>query len=467
MSKLQRHVTCSTSTNTLAPDHEAPQGGDSMTSKESCLYCKHALLEILPESNAKITFYRCPTCHRQFAQCPDRSLTERWRGPLSLVLYGTIFSQKPQGDAQRIATTFRNQQSRETLADIVTAIRREIAFPSQQVRDILDQSASEKDLRAFLTMVADLLTEEVKEDTVLHTLTGHTSWVRSLAISPDGQTLASGSDDGTIKLWSLSTGQLLYTLTGHAGIVFSVTFNPSGQILASGSQDRIIKLWDLHSRQLLRTLESHTHWVRSLAISPDGQTLVSGSADKTDRLWDLQTGHLLRTFTNHSSAVYSVAMQSDSQIVASGDARGTICVWHAHTGELLHILNGHTEKVLSLAMMNDGQIPVSSNSLISGSADKTIKWWSADDARLISTFTGHTGPVRSVAFNTTWKTIVSSSEDKTIKEWNRFGSQENIRTLPGHSGPVYSLAISPDSRLIASGSLSIKIWGKREPVNEG
>ncbi|GHO61628.1 hypothetical protein KSD_71720 [Ktedonobacter sp. SOSP1-85] len=90
-----------------------------------------------------------------------------------------------------------------------------------------------------------------------------------------------------------------------------------------------------------------------------------------------------------------------------------------------------------------------------------MKWWGADEGRLISTFTGHAGPVRSVAFHPAWQTVISSSEDKTIKEWNLYGSQETIRTLPGHAGPVYSLAISPDSRFIASGSLSIKIWGKK------
>lgn len=136
-----------------------------MTSKEACLHCKQAPLEILPGSDEKITFYRCPACHRQFAWLPGRSLTERWGGSLSLVLYGTIFSPKPQEDAQRIATMFHDQKTREELDGIVIDIRQEIAYPSQQVRDIHGQTATEEDLRAFLTMVADLLSEEVKEDT--------------------------------------------------------------------------------------------------------------------------------------------------------------------------------------------------------------------------------------------------------------------------------------------------------------
>jgi hypothetical protein len=117
------------------------------------------------------------------------------------------------------------------------------------------------------------------------TLTGHTSIVQSVALSADGQTLASGSWDKTIKVWNLSTGQAVRTLTGHTSIVQSVALSADGQTLVSGSWDKTIKVWNLSTGQAVRTLTDHTEGVISVAISADGQTLASGSWDKTIKVW--------------------------------------------------------------------------------------------------------------------------------------------------------------------------------------
>ncbi|MFM6255842.1 MAG: WD40 repeat domain-containing protein, partial [Dolichospermum sp.] len=120
---------------------------------------------------------------------------------------------------------------------------------------------------------------------LLQTLTGHSSWVNSLAYSPDGQTLASGSYDNTIKLWNARTGELLQTFTGHSYSVHSLAYSPDGQTLASGSWDKTIKLWNARTGNLLQTL-GHSYSVNSLAYSPDGQTLASGSG--TIKIWRLK-----------------------------------------------------------------------------------------------------------------------------------------------------------------------------------
>jgi hypothetical protein len=119
----------------------------------------------------------------------------------------------------------------------------------------------------------------------ISTLRGHEDSVSSVAISADGQTLVSGSEDMTIKLWNLKTGDLLRTLTGHEGDVSSVAISPDGQTLASGGEDNTIKLWNLKTGDLLRTLTGHEGPVHSVAISADGQILASGSWDKTIKLW--------------------------------------------------------------------------------------------------------------------------------------------------------------------------------------
>ena len=201
------------------------------------------------------------------------------------------------------------------------------------------------------------------------TLIAHSGYLYSVAISPDGQTLASGSDDHTIKLWNLSNGELLRTLTGHSGSVLSVAISPDGQTLASGSKDEKIKLWNLSNGELLRTLTDHSYYVRSVAISPDGQTLASGSGDQTIKLWNLSNGELLRTLTDHSSSVSSVAISPDGQTLASGSSDQTIKLWNLSNGELLRTLTGHSGWVRSVAISPDGQ------TLASGSFDQTVKIW--------------------------------------------------------------------------------------------
>ena len=159
------------------------------------------------------------------------------------------------------------------------------------------------------------------------TLSGHSYSVESVAISPDGQTLVSGSWDKTIKVWHLVTGELLRTLTGHTDSVNSVAISPDGQTLVSGSWDNTIKVWHLATGELLRTLVGHSHRVNSVAISPDGQTLVSGSNDQTIKVWHLPTGELLRTFVGHTGMVRSVAINPDGQTLVSGSGDQTIKIW--------------------------------------------------------------------------------------------------------------------------------------------
>ena len=160
----------------------------------------------------------------------------------------------------------------------------------------------------------------------LNLFTGHTEVVTSMAFSPDGQMLASGSWDSTIILWDVSTGDLLRTLTGHTSVV-SVSFSPDGQTLASGSSDNTLLLWDVGTGETLRTLTGHTDRVNSVSFSPEGQTLASGSRDNTLLLWDVGTGETLRTLTEHTGWVYSVSFSLDGQTLASGSSDGTVLLW--------------------------------------------------------------------------------------------------------------------------------------------
>jgi WD40 repeat protein len=291
-------------------------------------------------------------------------------------------------------------------------------------------------------------------------LKGHSSDVNAVAFSPDGTTLSSASDDKTIKLWNLDSGEEIHTLEGHGNWIWAIAFSPDTKILASGSADKTIKLWNLKTGKLIRTLEGNTDGVTSVAFSPDGKTLASGTASKDMKikLWNLETGKLSRTLEGHTNGVPSVAFSPDGKTLASGSWDKTIKLWNLETGKEIRTLQGNAESILSVAFAPDGV------TLASGSKDKTIKLWNLKTGKEIRTLRGHNDKVNSVAFlpggSQNNLTLVSGSSDKTIKLWNPSTGKE-IRTLETGSGYIYAIAISPDGKTIAgggSGENILKIW---------
>ncbi len=254
-------------------------------------------------------------------------------------------------------------------------------------------------------------------------LSRHSHWINTVAFSPDGKTIASGSDDKTVKLWNVKTGQKVFTLKGHDSDVESVAFSPDGKTIASGSDHNTVKLWDIKTGQLVCTLSGHVDNVRSLAFSLDGDILASGSNDSTVRLWDIKSGncppssklilakHSNRFWVVRLNRVRAVAFSPDGETLISAGNDKTIRLWNFKTGKIKQILSGHTDNVTSLAVSNDGKL------IASGSDDKTVKIWDLSTGKELQTLTRNTSYVQSVAFSPDGKTLVSGGYAGNVLVW--------------------------------------------------
>jgi hypothetical protein len=234
---------------------------------------------------------------------------------------------------------------------------------------------------------------------LIRTLEGYTGEVSAVAVTPDGHRAVSGSEDQTLGVWDLESGQTLRTLEGHKGWVSAVAVTPDGRRAVSGSKDQTLRIWGLESGQTLRTLEGHTDEVSAVAVTPDGRRAVSGSYDHTLRIWDLEGGQTLRTLEGHTDGVWAVAVTPDGRCAVSGSRDHTLRVWDLDSGQLLCTLEGHTGGIYAVAVTPDGRC------VVSGSRDHTLRVWDLESGKEIATFTAE-GSMCSCAVAPDGQTII-------------------------------------------------------------
>ena len=288
---------------------------------------------------------------------------------------------------------------------------------------------------------------------LIRTFEGHTNSVKAVAVTPDGKHAISGSDDNTLKVWDIESGEELQRLEGHTRLINAVAVTPDGKRVISGSDDNTLKVWDLKNGELLWTLKGHTDLVITVAVMPDSRSAISASHDHTLKVWDLKSGELLRTLKDDGT-VHAVAVMPDGRSAISASYENTLKVWDLKSGKALRTLRGrHTSWVRAIAVTPDGK------HAISASDDNTLKVWDLKSGKALRTMRGHTGWVRAVAVTPDGRSAISGSLDKTLKVWD-IESGEELRTLRGHTDMVYAVAVMPDSRSAISGSLdnTLKVW---------
>jgi len=349
-----------------------------------------------------------------------------------------------------------------------------------------------------------------------HTLQGHREQVTCVAFHPIFNTLVSGGEDTTIKVWDPESGRFERTLKGHQDAVQSLAFNTNGTILASCSSDMSIKLWDFNTFQCLKTIQGHDHSVSAIQFLPSNDVIVSCSRDKTLKMWDVASGYCQRTLQGHDQWVRQLDVSPDGGLVASCSIDQTIKTWNAKTGECIRTYRDHEHVVETVAFSSlkadefldqlfrvstatsedsEGKSESSSSSselianlkknlaalngpreekkqakrvggryLVSGSRDRTIKIWDVESGECLRTLDGHDNWVKKVFFHPSGRFIVSCSDDKSIRVWDIAKNFRVVRKIEeSHELFLTCLAWNRTVPMLASSSMdaTIKIWDCR------
>lgn len=277
---------------------------------------------------------------------------------------------------------------------------------------------------------------------LLRTLGGHTAPIGRIAWSPDGRTLASPSQDQTIRLWDAETGECLRTINGHKETVFALAFDPKGGTLASASGDGTVKLWNPTTGRLLRTLKGHSQPVLSAAFGPKGGIIASADVGAV-RLWNSVSGRIVRELKIHRP--WSATYDPTGRMLASGDDDGGVSLWDVVSGQLIHTLKSAASVVYSVAFDPLG------GTLAAGNMGGDLVLWDANSGRLTRALEGHTGVLSCVAYAPVDRLLATKSDDSTVRLWNADrGDCLGVIPEPASRWALAGLAFNPHLPLLAT-----------------
>ena len=259
---------------------------------------------------------------------------------------------------------------------------------------------------------------------VIKTFNGHTNWIRSVAFSPDGREILSGSggvfgtdgkpvvgNDNTIRLWNVQTGREIRSYENNKEPILSVAFSSDGKEVLSGGDDDNVKLWDRNSGKQIHSMLGHWDDVHCVTFVPKSHFALSGSENGSIRLWDLDRGVEIRSFSGHTGSVESIACSKNRKLVVSAGKDLTIRIWDFNTGTELRQINGHLGEVNSIRLSPDD------NFILGAGSDGTVRIWDVKSGEQVCLLEGHVKAVLCLAYSTDGRQVVTGGVDGTARIW--------------------------------------------------
>jgi WD40 repeat protein len=304
-----------------------------------------------------------------------------------------------------------------------------------------------------------LLAQALRAPAPAAVLRGHTGSVSIAVFSPDGKRIASGSLDGTVKIWDAASGALTasWTAPAAAGGVGHLAWSPTGKsVAASGAA--VVQLWDAESGRVTARLLTKTSSVTSIEFNADGSRIVTAGSEGPVQVWDRDSGVPTLELGAGALGAWSAAFSSDGRWVAAGGSDGTARVWEAKSGKPGPVLRGHAAGALVYVVFSpDGTVVATTAS------DAEPCLWNAETGALLGRLVGHARPAWSLAFSPDGTRIATGAADGAVKLW-AVKSRGLVTTLGGasgaHAGAIQSVAFSPDGRRVLTAGLDrfARVW---------